>query len=259
VATQSANVTLALGASPIMATEPQEMEDLSRICSALLVNIGTMRSDGKESMLKAGHFGNANKKPVVFDPVGVGASAFRRETVNDLLNMWQASVIKGNAGELAALAGSTEVESKGVDSVGSGFNDPVTFVRNMARKERCVVVLTGPVDYISDGTSVVLLKNGNEVLGKITGSGCILGSCIASYCAAAAAVSLESGAGEGTLVHGDMLMGAVAGVLVLTIAAELAVRRDGAKGPGTFLPALIDELWTLTADNVQSMARLEVQ
>jgi thiamine-phosphate diphosphorylase/hydroxyethylthiazole kinase len=103
VATQSANVTLALGASPIMATEPREMEDLSHICSALLVNIGTMRSDSKGGMLNAGklsnkcgkvscgslsisicpgYFGNTNKKPVVFDPVGIGASTFRKETVN---------------------------------------------------------------------------------------------------------------------------------------------------------------------------------
>jgi len=115
------------------------------------------------------------------------------------------------------------------------------------------------VDYVSDGTSVVLLKNGHEILGKITGSGCILGSCIASYCAAAASLSQKSSGNDGQLVSGDMLLGAVAGILVLTTAAEIAVRRDDVKGAGTFLPALIDELWTLTPENMRSMARVEVR
>ncbi|KAF9462272.1 thiamine biosynthetic bifunctional enzyme [Collybia nuda] len=258
VATQSANITLALGASPIMATEPQEMGDLSRICGALLVNIGTMRSDGKESMTLAGYHANMNKKPVVFDPVGVGASAFRKETVKDLLNTWQASVIKGNAGELASIAGSTEVASKGVDSVGSGFSDPSSFVRALAKKERCVVVLTGPVDYISDGVWVAALRNGHEILRKFTGSGCIVGSSIATYCAAAVAVGRDTENTDGRLVYGDMFIGAIAGVLVLTVAAEIAAKREDVKGPGTFLPALIDELWVLTPSDVLSMARIDI-
>ncbi|KAG6902098.1 hypothetical protein C0995_004278 [Termitomyces sp. Mi166 len=274
VATQSANITLSLGGSPIMASEPQEMEDLSRISSALLINIGTMRSDGKESMSKAGYFANENKKPLVFDPVGIGASALRKETVKDLLNVFQASVIKGNAGELAALANSQEVcgvvhaqfyyhfivissqvLTKGVDSVGPGFKDPVSFVRDLAKKERCVIALTGPVDYVSDGTNVVALRNGHEILGKITGSGCIVGSSIATYCGALfARCSADS---TGKLVQGDTFLGAVAGVMVLTVAAEVAVRRADVKGPGTFLPALIDELWALQSSTVQSLARIE--
>lgn len=151
VANQSANATLALGASPIMATAPQEMYDLSRILSALLVNFGTVTD--KDGMLLAGLFANSAKKPVVFDPVGVGATEFRRKVAAELLNTWQPSVIKGNAGELASLAGSAEVslvsvgfvvqsdafpeaQSKGVDSVGGGFADPATFVRDLARKQR---------------------------------------------------------------------------------------------------------------------------
>ncbi|KAG6918053.1 hypothetical protein DXG01_016709 [Tephrocybe rancida] len=256
VATQSANITLALGGSPIMASEPQEMEDLSHISSALLINIGTMRSDGKESMSRAGFSANEHKKPVIFDPVGIGASAFRKEVVRGLLNTFQASVIKGNAGELAVLGDSQEVLTKGVDSVGAGFKDPVRFVRRLARKERCVVVLTGPVDYISDGVNVVALRNGHEILGKITGSGCIVGSSIATYCGALFAQSTAQN--DGKLAHGDVFLGTVAGVLVLTIAAELAVQRDDVKGPGTFLPALIDELWSLQPATVQSLARIEV-
>lgn len=115
-----------------------------------------------------------------------------------------------------------------MDSVGSGFSDPSSFVKHLARKESafsilylqqtfstkllynsgCIIVLTGPVDYVSDGTAVVMLKNGHEILGKFTGSGCILGSCIASYCAVAAQNTVGS---DGQLVHGDMFLGAVAG------------------------------------------------
>ncbi|KAG6828811.1 hypothetical protein H0H92_006693 [Tricholoma furcatifolium] len=242
VATQSANITLGLGGSPIMASEPQEMEDLSRISSALLINIG--------------YFANEHRKPVVFDPVGIGASAFRKQTVKDLLDVFQASVIKGNAGELAALADSQEVLTKGVDSVGPGFKDPVTFVREMAKKERCVIALTGKVDYISDGNIVIALKNGHEMLGQITGSGCIVGSSIATYCGAL--YSRNPTQGTPTLVRGDTLLGAVAGILVLTVAAELAVERDSVRGPGTFLPGLIDELWSLEPSQVEARAKIEV-
>lgn len=168
--------------------------------------------------------------------------------IKGLLDVWQASVIKGNAGELAALAGTTEVtqcalasrvlltftfhlevESRGVDSVGSGFKDPETFVKNLAKRERelhglsdklagnnalvgCVVVLTGPVDYISDGKRVAVLRNGPDVLAKITGSGCMLGSIIASYCATAAHLAVQDLTSEnGQLFKGDMFVAAIAG------------------------------------------------
>ncbi|KAJ4483479.1 thiamine biosynthetic bifunctional enzyme Thi4 [Lentinula aciculospora] len=255
--TQSANATIALGASPIMATTAQEMEDISRINEALLVNIGTLVSTAYEGMVLAGSCANAQKKPVVFDPVGVGASRFRKGAVNTLLNTWQASVIKGNAGELAALAGSNEVQSKGVDSIGSGFRDPVAFVRNVAQKERCVVVMSGKTDYISDGTNVAILSNGHELLGRITGSGCVAGSCIASYCAGA--MNLAQGEDrEGKLVLGDVFLGAIGGILALTISAELAAMREDVKGPGTFFPALIDELSMLSTRNIRERARIQI-
>ncbi|KAH9484936.1 putative thiamine biosynthetic bifunctional enzyme [Psilocybe cubensis] len=257
VSTQSANVTLAIGASPIMATESKEMEDLSRICGGLLVNIGTMRAENLDGMMIAGTSANVLKKPIVFDPVGVGASNFRKNTVKGLLNKWQASVIKGNAGELAALAGTDEVESKGVDSVGSGFKNPAEFVRNLAKRERCVVVLTGPVDYISDGISTVCLENGHELLERITGSGCILGSIIASYCAASS--QTDTNTDNGGMFRGDMFTAAIAGVLVLTVAAELAAKRHDVKGPGSFLPALIDELSTLTPEQVREFSKVTVK
>ncbi|KAJ7901793.1 Hydroxyethylthiazole kinase [Mycena olivaceomarginata] len=257
VANQSANITLALGASPIMATAPEEMSDLSKISHALLVNIGTLVSGSLQGMLKAGHFVNAARNPIILDPVGVGASEFRKNSVNELLNSWQATVIKGNAGELAALAGSTEAESKGVDSLGN-FKDPALFTRQLSRKERCLVVLTGETDYISDGERVFMLKNGHPLLGSITGSGCVLGSCIASYCAAANLLASDDDHHEGRLNRGgDFLSAAVGAVLTLTVASELAAKREDVRGIGSFLPALIDELSTLRPEAIRRLAKIE--
>ncbi|KAK7057224.1 TMP-TENI-domain-containing protein [Favolaschia claudopus] len=257
VANQSANITLSLGASPIMATAPEEMADLSKISHALLVNIGTLVAESVKGMLKAGQCANASRNPIVLDPVGIGASQFRKTSVNELLNGWQAAVIKGNAGELAALAGSSEVASKGVDSQGA-FNDPVYFARQLARNERCVVVLTGETDYISDGDRVLILRNGDPLLGKITGSGCMLGSCIASFCAAANLLANEDDHHQGRLDRGgDFFSAAVGAVLTLTVASELAAKREDVHGVGTFLPALIDEVANLKPDDIKRLAKIE--
>lgn len=255
VTNQSANATLALGASPIMATAPEEMEDLSRVLGALLINFGTVTD--KAGMILAGKYANCERKPIVFDPVGVGATQFRRETAAQLLNTWQASVIKGNAGELGALAESQEVKAKGVDSVGSGFADPANFVKKLARRERCVIALTGETDWVSDGTTVVKLDNGHELLGDITGSGCMVGTCIATFCAAAF-TQANTESKPSMLVRGDMLLGAVGGILALTIAGEAAANRSDVRGSGTFLPALIDELYNLRPETVLEKARIQV-
>ncbi|KAH9855176.1 Hydroxyethylthiazole kinase [Lenzites betulinus] len=260
VTTQSANATLALGASPIMATAPEEMPDLSTAAGALLVNFGTIQN--LDGMLAAGYHYNQRRKPVVFDPVGVGATAYRRTSAAALLNAWQPTVIKGNAAELGALANSTEVQAKGVDSVGTGFADPAAFVRNLARKERAIIVLTGVVDYVSDGTTVVRLSNGHPLLGEITGSGCMVGTAVTVFCGgasmAAAAKRSDASPEDAKLVRGDMLVAAIGGVLAVTIASELAAVRSDVKGSGTFLPAFIDELGALTPEKIATYAQVEV-
>ncbi|EIM83062.1 thiamine biosynthetic bifunctional enzyme [Stereum hirsutum FP-91666 SS1] len=259
VKTQSANVTLAMGGSPIMAAAAQEQEELARIPGGLLVNFGTV--EDMDGMLASGFHANLNRKPVVFDPVGVGATKYRQNCAAQLLNLWQATVIKGNAAEIGALAKSEEVKAQGVDTLGPGFKDPSSVVRLLARQERCVVVLSGPTDYVSNGSTVLRLSNGHPLLGQITGSGCIVGTAIATFCGAAAILAeRDAPAGAaGELVRGDMLIAAAAGVLVLTIAAEIAAEREDVKGPGTFLPALIDELARLTPEVVERRAKVEVE
>jgi len=199
---------------------------------------------------------------VVFDPVAIGATNHRRTTANELLNTWQATVIKGNAGEIGALLGLNEVKSRGVDSVGPGFTDPGKIVKDLALRERCIVVLTGRDDWISDGKSVIKLSNGHQLLAGITASGCIVGTAIATFCGAVNMLARKHGKvasvdhGNGRLVQGDMLLASVAGVLAITVAAEIAAERSDVQGTGTFLPALIDELMRLTPKAVIARAKV---
>ncbi|KAI9509171.1 thiamine biosynthetic bifunctional enzyme [Russula earlei] len=254
VKTQSANVTLALGGSPIMAEAEAEQADLARVPGGLLINYGTV--DAIDGMLAAGIHANQNRKPVVFDPVGVGATSFRRATAAKLLDAWQPTVIKGNAAEIGALADSEEVKAQGVDSLG-GFKDASAVVRSLARTHRCIVLLSGPTDYLSDGSTVIRLSNGHAILGQITGAGCVLGTAIATYCGAASIAASEPC--EGSLVNGDMLLAVAAGTLALTIAAQRAAGRKEVRGPGTFLPALIDELAMLSPGAVLGTATIDVE
>ncbi|KAI0320771.1 thiamine biosynthetic bifunctional enzyme [Amylostereum chailletii] len=260
VKTQSANATLALGGSPIMAAAEEEQVDLARIPGGLLINFGTI--EDVDGMIIAGREANANRRPVVFDPVGVGATNYRRQTAERLLNIWQPTVIKGNAAEISTIAKLNEVKGQGVDSLGSGFKDPVSVVRALARRERCIVVLSGPIDYISDGVSVLRLLNGHSFLGQITGSGCILGTAITTFCGVASILaeraSLPLDNDLGMLVKGDMFVAAAAGVLALTIASELAAERADVHGPGSFLPALIDGLSLLTPEMILQRAKVEI-
>ncbi|ETW81065.1 hypothetical protein HETIRDRAFT_452502 [Heterobasidion irregulare TC 32-1] len=259
VKNQSANVTLALGGSPIMAAAVEEQEDLARVPGGLLINFGTV--EDLDGMLAAGFHANQNRKPVVFDPVGVGATKHRRACAAKLLDKWQVMVIKGNAAEIGALVNSDEVKAQGVDSLGTGFKDPAAVVRLLARQERCVAILSGPTDYISDGSTVFRLSNGHALLGQITGAGCILGTAIATFCGAASMLAERECSDDeslGVLVNGDMLLASAAGVLALTIAAERAAGREDVRGPGTFLPALIDELALLTPEIISQSARVEV-
>jgi len=236
-----------------MAEAEAEQADLARMPGGLLVNFGTVESiDG---MLAAGCYANQTGKPVVFDPVGVGATAFRRATAARLLDEWQPTVIKGNAAEIGALANSNEVNAQGVDSVG-GFENASNVVRSLARTHRCIVLLSGPTDYLSDGSTVVRLSNGHELLSQITGAGCVLGTAIATFCGAASMAASDSV--EGSLISGNMFLAAAAGTLALTIAAQYAASREEVRGPGTFLPALIDELALLTPESILKTAVIEV-
>ena len=173
VMNDSANLTLAFGGSPIMSASAEEADELGAHVGALLLNLGTITPGQVECQVLAGQAANRRGKPVVVDPVGVGATAFRRDNAAVLMSEFHASVIKGNAGEIGAIAGSSEVLARGVDSVGVGFKYPARVVRDLARREKVVIAMSGVVDYVSDGQTTFAIKNGHPLQGKITGSGCM--------------------------------------------------------------------------------------
>lgn len=117
--------------------------------------------------------------------MGVGASAFRKEVVEEILNQTQVTLIKGNAAELSCIAGLNEVASRGVDSGSGTLSDPEGLIKKLALREKCLVLLTGKIDYLSNGTTTIKIHNGHPLLGKITGSGCALGVTVAIGMAAA--------------------------------------------------------------------------
>jgi thiamine-phosphate diphosphorylase / hydroxyethylthiazole kinase len=228
----SANITIAAGASPVMSECPQEFDDFSKIPnSALLVNIGMATHEGITMFQEAIRAYNAQGKPVVFDPVGAGASTHRKNAVKTLLNTGLFSVIKGNEGEIMSVAG-LQGDMKGVDSISrSSRNDRISGAVTLATEHRTTVLMTGKTDILASGlfpSSVLEFSTGHDYLGQITGSGCVLGSLITACCA--------------VLPENSFISTATA-LLLYTIAAERAGPK--ANGPGTFVPVLIDAVRNL--------------
>jgi thiamine-phosphate diphosphorylase/hydroxyethylthiazole kinase len=212
-----------------MANYGEEAEDLAELKGALVVNMGTVTPDGISNYLQAVKAYNAQGGPVLFDPVGAGATRIRKAAVKSLMNGGYFDVIKGNESEITTVFGKIAQQQKGVDSGGSNTSaqDKARLAKQLAAREQNVVLLTGATDYLSDGERTYAIRNGTAYLGEITGSGCTLGTTIAAFLA----VQKE-----------DKLLAALSGVMVFEIAAEQAARRSSVLGPGTFVPAFLDEL-----------------
>ncbi|KAF7731714.1 hypothetical protein EC973_008886 [Apophysomyces ossiformis] len=246
VINDNANATLAVGASPIMSTNRAEMEDLAAVNGALVLNMGTLNDI--DTMILAAQANAQHGNPVVLDPVGVGATQFRKDVAQRFLTECKLTVIKGNAAEILSMAGRGG-KSRGVDSVGGtgGEENAAIAVRELALKHGCVVAMTGATDYVSDGSVVFAIDNGHELMELITGSGCMATSVVGCFLAANRA---------------NPLLATVAGLLTLTIASELAASSKEVHGPGTFRAALLDQLFTVTNDpdtiikNLQRLRRI---
>ncbi|KIE02908.1 cysteine synthase B, partial [Metarhizium majus ARSEF 297] len=160
----AANVALCVGASPIMSNYAQEAPDLARLGGALVLNMGTVTPEGLNNYAQALKAYNQARRPVVLDPVGAGATSVRREAVQTLLASGTFAVIKGNQSEIQTVHGAS-VTQRGVDS-SSSLTVPqrARLVRSLARQRRCVVLLTGPTDLISDGRRTLRVDNGHGTL-----------------------------------------------------------------------------------------------
>ncbi len=230
VANFVANGLLSLGASPIMAYAEEEVTTITNICNATALNIGTITDDVLHSMLLAGKAANEYNHPLVLDPVGVGASDYRKACTNSLLRTAQMTLIRGNAGEIATLCG-IDWQSKGVDS-GEGSYDLQDLAKQAAKEFNCFIAISGEIDWISDGERTIGVKNGQALMTKITGMGCLLTAVSAAFLSVER--SLES------IVAAHVLYG---------IAGDKAYQKS--QLPGSFQMHFIDQLHALTAADNQ--------
>jgi len=236
VMNDTANLTLALGALPVMSHAKEEVAEMVGAAGALVLNPGTLYPDLVEAMLIAGKRANQRGVPVVYDPVGVGATQYRTATSERFLAELRLDVIRGNSGEVGTLAGAGGLV-RGVESV-QGVSDPAAVARALARRQSTVVAITGKRDIISDGKRVLGVDNGHEMLTTITGTGCMATTAVAVFCA----------------VEEDRLLATAAALAAYGLAAEKAAR--GSAGPGSFRSALLDCVYHLKASELADGARI---
>ena len=237
VMNETANATLALGALPVMAHALQEVEEMASAASALVLNIGTLSDDWVVAMLVAGRAANKAGAPVVLDPVGAGATSYRTETSRRLLGELDVAVVRGNSAEIATLAGQS-AEIRGVEAIG-GSGGP-ELAREAARALGCVAAVTGPVDHVSDGERTVSVSNGHELLGTVTGTGCMSSAVTGCFLAVRA---------------DDPFYAAAEALVAFGVAGEEAAKK--AKGPGSFHVALYDALYGLEPNKLDKQAKVE--
>lgn len=238
VMNDTANLTLHLGALPIMAHAADEVAEITQAASALVLNLGTLTPAQVESMLIAGRKANELGIPIVLDPVGAGASQLRTQAGLELLNHLRIAIVRGNSAEIGALGG-VGGRVRGVESV-EGVPDPITVAQTMAQTWGSVVAITGKQDVVSDGRRVIGVNNGHSWLTTVTGTGCMATTAIAAFAA----------------VEPDFLVAAVGGLASFGLAAERAAAE--AHGPATFKIALLDQVYHLTPEQLATGARIVV-
>ncbi len=248
-ANDCANITLAIGASPVMADAPEEVEEIVARAQALVLNLGVLNPRTVDAMLSAGLKAKKLGVPVVLDPVGVGASSLRKETAKSMIKHIQPEVIRGNLSEIKVITG-LDASTKGVDVSQEDMElaKDLRYVGEIAKKLssriQCVVAVTGMVDILSDGKKTIGIKNGHTMLTSITGTGCMCSALIGSLCS----------------VTKDYFVAAASGVLVMGIAAEkTAEKLVGTDcGSGSFKTGLIDSVYTLTGMDIQKRGKVNM-
>jgi hydroxyethylthiazole kinase len=233
VMNSTANALLALGASPVMAHGVDEVADMVSLAGmlggALVINIGTLSKPWIAAMEVAMAAARQHRVPIVFDPVGAGATGFRTDTCKRLLAASPASVIRGNGSEIMALLDDS-VQTKGVDAAAGG--DPAAAARACAQAYGCVVCASGAVDYISDGATDLHNRSGHPLMARVTGMGCTATAIIGAFAA------VNANAFEAT-AHAMAVMG---------LAGEKAASQ--AAGPGSLQLHFYDALYNLNKEQL---------
>lgn len=241
-----ANILLASGASPIMADDISEVSEITSIASGLDINIGTLNSSTVESMMLSGSVANKLEKPVLLDPVGVGASKLRTETANALVNAVKFNVIRGNASEIKVLAGG-RVKTRGVDTeiALDSLEEQVEMAKSLSHETGAIISITGETDIVASTDKVYLIKNGHKMMTSITGTGCMLSALITAFISANVDREMEA---------------VLTGVACMGICGELAFERlKPNDGNLTYRNYIIDEIYNMTSDKLESRIKYEVQ
>lgn len=241
-----ANSLIAIGASPVMADEPSESGEITAISNGLLINLGTLNLNTIKAMQNSIKMANSLNLPVVLDPVGVGASTLRNETAINFLKEYKFSIIKGNISEIKFLNGEKSI-AKGVDASLKDLNDDilnrVNLAKELSKKTDAAIVITGKIDIVVFENEAYLLKNGSSLMGKFSGSGCILGGICTAFLAS----------------NTDPLKSAIMGVLTECTAGELVRGKNVLSDMGSmkFKNGLIDEIYLIDDKKLQDLAKIE--
>jgi hydroxyethylthiazole kinase len=232
----TANALLAIGASPVMAHAPEEVEDMVNIASALVINIGTLSGPWVGSMLKAALQAEKKSIPIIYDPVGAGATPYRTRTIRELIQAVAPTIVRGNASEIMAIA-DDKAKTKGVDSAAT-TDTALDSARCLSNQQNCVVCVSGETDYIVAKKGITMIKNGHTLMPKITGLGCTA----SALCGAFAAV------------NPDYFAATAAAMAVMGIAGEIAAEK--AQGPASMQVEFLDALYNMTGEEIERRLKI---
>jgi len=234
-----ASITRSLGALPVMAHAEEEVEEMVGISGALVLNIGTLTPTLVIAMIKAGKRANLKGVPIILDIVGAGATKLRTDSTKKILSEVKIAVIKGNAGEIATLAGA-QAEVRGVESI-SVKGDTASHAKLLANSEKCTVVVTGPEDIVTDGLRLFIIKNGHPRMGEVVGTGCMAASVIGAFAA----------------VEKDITLAAACAMVVYDIAGEMAAKDAG--GPGSMKQNMFDTIMSVGRKDILNGAKIDAK
>lgn len=234
----TANALLAMGASPVMAHAPEEIDEMVAIASALALNIGTLTEAWVEAMVNAGRKAGEIGIPVVLDPVGAGATRFRTESAKRILSETPVRVVRGNPSEIMAL-GEGITGTRGVDSA-HGSEEALEAALALAGRLKTTLAITGATDYVTDGERVISISNGHPLMGRITGSGCTASAVIAAFAS----------------VEEEPILAAASALAFYGVAGEVAAMASDK--PGSFMVHFIDALYAVRPEEVAQSAKIRI-
>lgn len=249
-----ANAVLAIGGSPFMAEDAEELAEVVTIADVLVINIGKLSKEQINSMHVSAKVANETKTPIVLDPVGVGVTQLRNKTTLDLINDYDIAAIRGNISEIKSIAKLVGVidENNTAKGVDVNIDDIITeenlsangeIIKELANKLSTTILASGPIDILSDGTTTIAIDNGDDMMPLITGSGCMLSSIVGTCIGGSAPL-------EGTLIA----------ILAMNLAGEKARAKVEEKdeGTGSFRTYLIDYLYKTNAESLVNESNIEI-